>query len=116
MNKKQYDLEKRTLNFSKLVIKMCRKVFKDHISRELTSQVVRSGCSVGANYREASESLSKKDLVHRLRISRKECKETTYWLVLMKESNIGHADELNFLIDESRQIRNILSSIIQKVG
>ena len=56
----------------------------------------------------------KKDFLHRLRISRKEAKETTYWLELIVEANPEKKNEINFLLQEIIELRNILSSIIKK--
>ena len=110
-----YELEERTLQFSKEIIAVGRKLLKDFMMRDLVSQVIRSGSSVGANYREANEGISKKDCIHRLRIARKECKETTYWLELLKASAPQMSCRLDELIDESRQIRNVLSAILKRL-
>ncbi|PIR16956.1 MAG: four helix bundle protein [Deltaproteobacteria bacterium CG11_big_fil_rev_8_21_14_0_20_49_13] len=85
--KKEYDLEKRTLEFAKDILRLCKKLPESYINRELTSQLVRSSGSVGANYREANEALGKKDFSYRMRIARKECKESSYWLALVEEAN-----------------------------
>ena len=70
--------------------------------------------SVGANYREANEALSKKDFVHRMKVTRKECKESGYWLELLREPNRQFTGEINAFIKESRELRNIFTSIINK--
>jgi four helix bundle protein len=117
MNKgkdKPYDLEKRTFEFSKEVIALCKKVAKNMISLRLVDQLIRSATSVGANYREANEKLSKKDFIHRMKIARKECKETTYWLELLKEVNEQLVEEINVAIQESQELRNIFTAIIDK--
>lgn len=111
---KYKELEDRTLNFSKNVIKLCDKLPKNTINFEIIKQIVRSACSVGANYREANEALGKKDFAHRLRISRKEAKETTYWLEILLESNADFKKEIEILLDEAQQLRNILSAILSK--
>ena len=82
-NSKQYDLEERTLIFTKRVIKFTKRLPKTIANIEIIKQVVRSAGSVGANYIEANESLSKKDFVMRIKICRKEAKETRYWLKLV---------------------------------
>jgi four helix bundle protein len=111
---KVYDLEERTLAFSKDVISLCRKLPKNGINLPLVSQIVRSATSIGANYREANDSLSKKDSVLRLKIARKEAKETSYWLDILLEAEPKFKLELENLIKECIEIRNILSSIINK--
>ena len=90
---KSYDLEDRTLEYAKGIIKLCKKVRKDVINIKLIGRLINAAGSVGANYREANEALSKKDFLHRMKITRKECKESTYWLELLKEANQVFTDE-----------------------
>jgi len=71
--------------------------------------------SVGANYREANEAVSKKDFTHRLKISRKEAKETYYWLELIIFNNSDFAVEGENIISEAKQLIKIFSSIIAKM-
>jgi len=77
-----YDLEERTFNFAKNVIEYVRNLPKGISYSEISKQLVRSAGSVGANYIEANESLSKKDFLMRVKISKKEAKESHYWLNL----------------------------------
>ncbi len=111
---KPYDLEERTLEFAKEIIKLCQKLPQNTINFKLISQLIDASSSVGANYREANERLSRKDFVYRMRITRKECKEGTYWLELLKEANLNFSDEINVFIKESQELRNIFTSIIDK--
>jgi four helix bundle protein len=110
---KIYDLEERTFIFAK----DCRTVvnsLKSLISNiEDGKQLVRSSGSVGANYIEANEKLGKKDFVYRLKIARKEAKESSYWLKLLRVTN-PNILEFEGLITESNELRKILSSIIKK--
>ena len=64
----KFDLEERTLSFARNVIRLSKKVPQNLINRELITQLVRASGSVGANYREANDALSKKDFGHRIRI------------------------------------------------
>lgn len=114
ITKKVYDLEERTLEFAKAIINLCKKLPKTTILIELTKQISRSGTSVGANYREANEALGKKDFLHRMMITRKEAKETTYWLELIYESSANFEEEINLLLQESKELRNIFTAIINK--
>ena len=111
---KYRDLEERTTDFAKRVIRLCKELPRDTINRRLVDQIIRSSGSVGANYREANEAISKKDFLHRLRISRKEAKETEHWLELIKEANPEFSERMNELFQEIKEIRNILSAIIEK--
>ena len=109
------ELEDRTEFFAINVIKFCKDLPKNTINNPLISQVIRSAGSVGANYREANEAVGKKDFVYRLRIARKESKETSYWLKLISEANNSSSLGLVSLINEADELRNILSAIINKV-
>lgn len=87
------------------------KLMKDTINIELVSQLIRTSGSVGANYREANDSTSKKDFYHRIGISRKEAKENKYRLELLLHSNPKFADKMKSLIDEALQLARIFASI-----
>jgi four helix bundle protein len=107
-----FDLENRCLEFSKQVIKLCKTIKQDAVNKPLINQVVRSAGSIGANYIEANESLSKKDFIHRVKIARKEAKETAFWLENLKE--ITPEKQVDNLLDEATQLKKILSSIVEK--
>lgn len=111
---KTYDLEERTLNFSKRVLRLTKALSKNTANYEFNSQIIRSSCSVGANYIEANESLGKKDFLMRARISRKEAKETIYWLRLIIENNIELENRMGPLLQEATELLKIFSSIIEK--
>lgn len=113
-NPKQYDLEDRTLEFLKDVIRLCKKLPRNTVNIELAKQLIRAGGSVGANYREANESVSKKDLNLRIRISRKEAKESHYWLQALLEANLALKTDIEPLIKESLELARIFSSIMTK--
>lgn len=83
VNNKSYNLENRTLEFAQSIRRFIKVLPKSVITLEDSKQLVRSSGSVGANYIEANESLSKKDFLHRLKIARKEAKESRYWLQLI---------------------------------
>jgi four helix bundle protein len=113
-NSRQYDLEERTLTFSKRIVDICKKVEKNTVNFKITDQLIRSGTSVGANYREANETDTKRDFLHRIRIAKKEAKETTYWLKLLKHANQQFTKEIDLLIQESIELMKILASIYEK--
>jgi|WetSurMetagenome_2_1015567.scaffolds.fasta_scaffold302831_2 four helix bundle protein len=108
------DFEDRTTDFAKRIIRLCRALPKDSINYSLISQIIRSSGSVGANYREANEAVGRKDFIYRLRISRKEAKETQHWLELIREANSEFEEKMQSLFQEVKEIRNILSSMISK--
>lgn len=96
------------------VVKLCRSLKTDAVNSRIINQLVGSAGSIGANYREANDSLGKKDFLHRLRISRKEAKETIHWLVMLLTANPSAKAEIEIIVDEATQLRNILSAIINK--
>jgi four helix bundle protein len=110
-----YDLEERTLKFAKDTIFLCKKLPKDGINSPMISQLIRSATSVGANYREANDGLGKKDFILRLKIARKEAKETSYWLELLSSNNPVYFSDFQSLINECIELRNIFSSMIAKL-
>lgn len=112
---KLFDLEERTFQFAKDVYLLCKKIKNKYLTNEYIDQVIRSSSSIGANYREANDALGKKDFTFRIRISRKEAKESTYFLRLMKDvEDTGFNSELDSLIQESVELTKIFSSIIEK--
>jgi four helix bundle protein len=114
-NKREYDLEERTFKFAKRVRAFCKKVPKSLANVEDIKQLIKASWSVGANYIEANESLGKKDFLMRIRISRKEAKESGYWLRLL---DIDHRKELESerlsLVEEASELMKIFGSILRK--
>jgi len=114
-NSKQYDLEERTFLFAKRVRIFAGQLHKTPGNTEDGKQLIRSSGSVGANYIEANEALSKKDFLMRIKISRKEAKESRYWLNLLEINNNAKLDiERKSLIQEATELMNIFGSIIKK--
>ena len=114
-NSKQYDLEDRTLKFAKDARSFVKKLPKTLGNIEDGKQLIRASGSVGANYIEANEALSKKDFIVRIKISRKEAKESRYWLKLVDTNDVQEMDaNKNALIKESSELMNIFGAILQK--
>ena len=113
-NNKYRELENRTTEFAKRVVRLCKALSRDRINNRLVDQIIRSAGSVGANYREANEALGKKDFLYRLRIARKEAKETHHWFELIEEANPNFSKRMKNLFQEIQELRNILSAIIIK--
>lgn len=114
MVKHSFDLEERTSAFVKKMIRLCKQLPYNIINKELLAQLVRASGSVGENYREANDSLSKKDFSHRIKITRREAKETQYWLELLMEANPEFKDEISPLSAEAIELKKIFSSIAEK--
>lgn len=110
---KIYDLEARTLKFAKEVRSFVSQLSKTVVNTEDGRQLVSSSGSIGANYIEANEALSKKDFLLRIRIARKEAKESRYWLNILAASNPSD-NRVRGLIQESTELMMILGSILRK--
>lgn len=114
-NAKKYDLEERTLEFAKRCRQFVKKLPRTLENLEDGPQLVRSSGSVGANYIEANESFSKKDFLMRIKISRKEIKESRYWLRLVDTHEKAELEkEREQLMIEATELMNIFGSIIRK--
>ncbi len=111
---KRYDLEERTERFANSVIRFCRELPRDTANLELVSQAVRAAGSVGANYIEANEALSQKDFANRIRICRKEAKESRYWLRLISTANEQFESRGSSLAQESTELMDIFGAILKK--
>lgn len=112
-NSKRYNLEERTLNFAEKVRDFVKKLPRTLTNTEYAKQLIRSSSSIGANYIEANESFSKKDLVMRIKICRKESKESRYWLKLIGV-NDSLRKECDVLVQEATELMKIFGSIIEK--
>jgi len=112
-NSKRYDLENRTFQFAKDVALFVKQLPRNVSNLEYSRQIVDASGSVGANYIEANEALSRKDFVMRIKICRKEAKESAYWLKLIVETNDeNYKQEGGNLAGEAIELRKIFSSIL----
>jgi len=112
-NQRIYDLEERTYRFAASVRSFLRKLPKTISIIEDGKQLLRSSGSVGANYIEANESLSKKDFLMRIKICRKEAKESAYWLKLIEVDGLMKNDK-GFLQNEAVELTKIFGAIVEK--
>ncbi|MEK7540786.1 MAG: four helix bundle protein [Patescibacteria group bacterium] len=112
INSKQYDLEERTYQFSKKARDYIKQLPRTISNIEYGKQLIRSSGSIGANYIEANESLSKKDFIMRVKICKKEAKESRYWLKLAEPIK-EQIQEQEYLIKEVIELMKIFGSIIE---
>lgn len=111
--KHPFDLEERTFNLGKNILKFAGRLPQDNVMRPVVNQFVRSGTSIGANYSEANEASSKKDFLNKISISKKEAKETQYWLKLIVELVPKESDEAKILLKEVQELNLIFAAIIR---
>ena len=110
------ELEDRFHNYGVRVRDFCIKLKRDIINTEYIRQLIRASGSVGGNYIEASDDLGKLDEKMRIKISRREAKESIHWLdLILTEENDELEKEKLELIDEGTQIKKILSTILKKL-
>ena len=112
---RQFDLEDRTFVFAQAVRGFVPLLPRTVSNAEDVRQLIRSSGSVGANYIEANESLSKKDFLPRIKICRKEAKESRYWLMLLSLGE-GHSleEKRSKLVCEAGELLRIFASIVAK--
>jgi len=115
MDSKPVDFKVRTKEFALRIISMYSKLSgNDTVAQVLGKQVLRSGTSVGANYREASRGRSKAEFIAKIGDCLKEIEETEYWLELLVESKSVSSSKMTGILDETRQLIAIFSPINKK--
>lgn len=112
--KKIFDIKERTFRFGVEIVKLVLTLPKNSAGFAISSQVVRSGTSIGANVIEAQNCGTKKDFIYTLTISLKEARETEYWLKIIDEVNLADKDLVKKLISEVIELIRILTAIIKK--
>ena len=109
-----YDLEERTARFGEEVIAFAQRVPKNVVTLPLINQLVKSGTSIGANYCEADEAVSKKDFRCKIGTCKKEARETKYWLRMIAAAAEGTKDEARPLWQEAKELLLIFAAIYRK--
>lgn len=107
------EMVQRTKNFALRVIRLVSSLPKSDVGRIIGGQLLRSGTSVGANYREAVRAATKKHFTSIMVTALREADETLYWLELLSESNTVKANLLADLIDECNQLVSILNASVK---
>jgi four helix bundle protein len=115
MNEERTDLRNRTKSFALRVIALYTALPQRTEAQVIGKQALRSGTSVGANYREAYRACSNAEFVAKLGDCLKELDETAYWLELCAEAGIFPAERLASLLDECNQLIAIFTTIVKKV-
>ena len=108
----KYDLEERTAKFGEEIIKLCKNIKQDIITKPLLNQAVRSGTSIGANYMEANGASSKKDFKNKIYICKKEIQETKHWLRMIALAAPVNKDECRKIWQEAQELTLIFGKIV----
>lgn len=115
MGNKSQKLLDRLLHFSVQIINLVKLLPKNSTGFTISSQIIRSSCSIGANCFETQDSVSRKEFLRGITIALKEARETLYWLNVIKLSKLITEDQLKDSIDECSQIVAILVSSIKTI-
>jgi four helix bundle protein len=109
-----FDLEERTALFGESVIQFCKKIPFTSITSPLISQIVRSATSVGANYCEADNAVSKKEFRQKIATCQKEARETKHWLRMIAAADPNQRESSRTIWHEARELHLIFSAILRK--
>ena len=107
------EMKRRTKEFAKEIIRLCRKLPKNREGRLIGDQIFRAGTSVAANYRSACRARSRAEFISRLSVVEEEADETLFWLEIIKEMEIFHYKKLDALMKENDEILAIIVASIR---
>ena len=108
------ELEERTLKFATAIVGLVGSLPRTDPALVIGRQLLRSGTSIGANYREANRAESREDFAHKVAIAVKEAAETEYWLLLCGRIELGRAQVREALISEANELIAILTTILRR--
>jgi four helix bundle protein len=112
MSEKKSILKDKSFLFAIRIVRLCQYLSETKKEYILSKQLIRSGTAIGALIREAQNAESKKDFIHKLAISQKECDETMYWLELLKETNYINKEEFESVNENAIELLKMLRSAI----
>ena len=112
---KDRDLSDRIFNFAVRVIKFLKTLKHSGENDVIRYQLAKAATSIGANYEEAQGAFSRDDFKYKIGICFKESKESNYWLRIIKAAGLAEGDELEYLINESFELKSIFGSILKKI-
>jgi four helix bundle protein len=110
---KANNLEKRLVSFAASIVLMSSKLPKTAEARHIADQILRSGTAAAANYAEARAAESRADFIHKLKIVSKELNETSVWLELIIQSEMGAGEAISATLAENRELCRIISASIR---
>ena len=102
------EMKKRTKTYANRIVKLCGALSDDWIAQTLGKQLLRSGTSVGANYRAVCRAKSNSDFINKLRIVEEECDESLFWMELLVDNNLVKSSRLRDLMEEADEILAIV--------
>jgi four helix bundle protein len=114
--KPRFNLEERTTRFAEAVIRFAKKVPRNVVTIPLIGQLVNAGTSIGANYCEADDAVSKKEFRYRIGICKKEARESKYWLRMIATAEPSTKADARVLWKEAKELHLIFASIYRRCG
>ncbi len=112
---KRYDLEERTAKFGESVIELAMKVPRNEITRPLITQLVKAATSVGANYSEADDAVSKRDFKNKIGICKKESRESKHFLRMLTKAVPDLKEKIKPIRQEAKELNLIFNAIFLKI-
>ena len=110
---RNYDLHERTARFGEAVIRFVKRLSDNAVNRRLVSQLVGAATSLGANYCEADEAVSRKDFCQKISICRNEAREVQFFLRMLATAEESFKSELRILWREARELHLIFCAILR---
>jgi four helix bundle protein len=110
----RFDLEDCTARFGEAIVRFAKKIPRNPVNNRIIDQLVGAGTSVGANYCEAADAVSKKDFRNKIGTCRKEAKETKFWLRMVATAEESLKDEARTLWQEAKEFHLIFCAILRK--
>jgi len=107
------NIRQRSYDFAPRVVKFVRTLPKNTVGSELGRELLKSGTSIGANTEEATGGFSKRDFTYKMSVAYREAREANYWLRLLRDSGLSDSQELEYLTNESAEIKKMLRSIVK---
>ena len=107
------DLHERTFQFARRVIRVCKAIPRSDVASVIRNQLLRSGTSVGANYREARRGRSKAEFLSKAGECLRELDESLYWIELIQAEDLMPPDQLKEILDETDQLISIFVTLIK---
>ena len=98
----------RTKTYANRILKLCSALPGNRVAQTLGKQLLRSGTSVGANYRAVCRAKSTADFIHKLRIVEEECDESLFWMEVLVDNNLVKPDRLKSLMSEANELLAIV--------
>jgi len=112
MIEKSNIISERLLNFGVNILQTASKLNINQVGRNIANQLMRSGTSAGANYKEACGAESKEDFIHKMQLVLKELRESLYWLKLVNKANLISKIKIEPLLDEAEELVKIVAKSV----